>query len=122
MIESDDLAAALKAAEATAASEKSKLSETEETEQQNRGETSSATVSAEAQVKAAQAALAQAQAQSRSPAGRHQPHRGAGAAGNHERAGRDEAVTSLQAAKAAVNTARENLAAAQANAATGARP
>ena len=37
-IESDDLAAALKAAQATAASEKSKLNGTVETEEQNRGE------------------------------------------------------------------------------------
>ena len=78
VIESDDLQAAAKAAEATAASEKSKLNETVETEQQNRGETTSATVNAEAQVKAAQAALAQAQAQFRASAGRHQPHSGAG--------------------------------------------
>ena len=63
VIESQDLTAALKAAEATAASERSKLNSTVETEQQNRGETTSATVSAEAQVKAAEATLAQAQAQ-----------------------------------------------------------
>ena len=41
----------MKAAEATAASERWKLNSTEDTERQNRGETSSATVSAEAQVK-----------------------------------------------------------------------
>ncbi len=87
VIESEDLQAALKAAEATAASERSKLNGTVETEQQNRGETSSATVSAEAQVKAAQAALAQAQANYDASAGRHQPDGGAGPAGNHEHAG-----------------------------------
>ena len=114
-IESDDLAAALKAAQATAASEKSKLSGTVETAEQNRGETSSATVSAEAQVKAAQAALAQAQANfehqqadtSRTVALEKQ--------GIMSTQSRDEAVTSLQAAQAAVNAARDNLAAAQAN-------
>ncbi|MGO9323091.1 MAG: HlyD family secretion protein [Terracidiphilus sp.] len=114
-IESDDLAAALKAAQATAASEKSKLNGTIQTEEQNRGETSSATVSAEAQVKAAQAALAQAQANfahqqadtSRTVALEKQ--------GIMSTQSRDEAVTSLQAAQAAVNAARDNLAAAQAN-------
>ena len=53
IIESDDLQAARKAAEATAASQKWKLGETVETERQNRGETGSATVNAEAQVRAA---------------------------------------------------------------------
>ncbi len=87
VIESDDLAAALKAAQATAASEKSKLNGTVETEAQNHGETTSATMSAEAQVNAAQAALAQAQANLRASAGRHQPDGGVGQAGNHEQAG-----------------------------------
>ena len=114
-IESDDLAAALKAAQATAASEKSKLNGTVATEEENRGETSSATVSAEAQVNAAQAALAQAQANfahqqadtSRTVALEKQ--------GIMSTQSRDEAVTSLQAAQAAVNAARDNLSAAQAN-------
>ncbi len=57
VIESDDLEAALKAAEATAASQRSKLNGTVETERQNSGETTSATVSAEAQVRAAEASL-----------------------------------------------------------------
>lgn len=113
-IESKDLQAAAKAAEATAASDKWKMSEAVETEQQNRGETSSATLGAEAQVRAAEATLAQAQANL-----------------NHQRAdtsrtvalakqgimsaqAKDEAETSLQAAEAAVNTARGNVASAQA--------
>lgn len=113
-IESKDLQAAAKAAEATAASDKWKMSEAVETEQQNRGETSSAAMSAEAQVRAAEATLAQAQANL-----------------NHQRAdtsrtvalakqgimsaqAKDEAETSLQAAEAAVNTARGNVASAQA--------
>jgi multidrug resistance efflux pump len=114
VIESQDLKAALEAAEATAASQRWKLSGTEMTERQNEGETASATVSAEAQVKVAQASLEQAQAQY-----------------NHQRAdttrtvalakqgimsaqARDEQVTALNAAKAAVDAARQNLAAAQA--------
>ena len=62
IIESDDLQAARRAADATATSQKYKLTETVDTEQQMRGETGSATVNAQAQVMAAKAALAQAQA------------------------------------------------------------
>jgi HlyD family secretion protein len=115
VIESQDLAAAAKAAEATAASDKWKLSEAVETERQNNGETSNATLAAEAQVKAAQASLAQAQANldhqradtSRTVALANQGIMSAQA--------RDEAETSLQAAEAAVNTARGNLDSAQAS-------
>jgi multidrug efflux pump subunit AcrA (membrane-fusion protein) len=46
IIESNDLEAARKAAEATVSSQKSKLGETVETERQTRGETGSATVNA----------------------------------------------------------------------------
>jgi HlyD family secretion protein len=115
VIESQDLAAALKAAEATAASEKWRLKSSVETERQNRGETTSASVSAEAQVRAAQAALDQAQANydhqkadtSRTVALAQQGIMSAQA--------RDEAATSLDAAKAAVDSAQHNLASAQAN-------
>jgi HlyD family secretion protein len=114
-IESDDLQAAAKAAEATAASDKWKLSEAVETERQNEGETSSATLTAEAQVRAAQATLAQAQANldhqradtTRTVALAKQGIMSAQAS--------DEAETSLQAAEAAVNTAKGNVAAAQAS-------
>ncbi len=115
MIESDDLQAARKAAEATAASQKWKLGETVETELQDRGETGNATVNAEAQVRAARASLAQAQANydhqqadtSRTVALAKQ--------GIMSEQARDDAATSLQAAKAAVETARENVAAAEAS-------
>ena len=60
IIESDDLQAARKAAEATASSQSFKLGETVETERQTRGETGSAAVNAEAQLSAAKASLAQA--------------------------------------------------------------
>ncbi len=113
-IESDDLAAAAKAAEATAASDQWKVREAVETEHQDLGETTSATVSAAAQVKAAQATLAQSQANlnhqradtSRTVALAKQGIMSAQAS--------EEAETSLQAAEAAVNTARSNLAAAEA--------
>jgi multidrug resistance efflux pump len=115
IIESDDLDAARKAAQATAASQNFKLGETVETERQTRGETSSATVNAEAMVKSAQAALAQAQANydhqqadtSRTVALAQQ--------GIMSEQAKDDAATSLQAAKAAVETARENVAAAEAS-------
>jgi HlyD family secretion protein len=115
VIESEDLAAQLAAAEASASGAQSKLSEAQVTERQNRGETDSATLAAAAQVKAAQATLAQAQATlahqkadtSRTVALANQGIMSAQA--------RDEAVTSLQADEAAVNTAQGNLAAAQAS-------
>src|SRR5215469_2704202 len=62
VIESADLAAAHKAAEATLSSQQAKLSETIATERQTRGETSSQTINAQAQLRAAKAALLQAQA------------------------------------------------------------
>jgi multidrug resistance efflux pump len=115
VIESDDLEAALKAAEANAASQKWKLNGTVVTERQNSGETSSAAVSAEAQVQAAQATLAQAKAQydhqqadtSRTVALAQQ--------GIVSAQTRDEQVTALQADQAAVDAARDTLSAAQAN-------
>ena len=113
-IDSEDLAAAAKAAEANAAGGQSKLSEAVVTEQQNNGETSSATLAAEAQVKSAQAQLAQAQA--------NLAHQQADTTRTVELAqqgimsaqAKDDAVTSLQADQAAVNTAKSNLAQAQA--------
>jgi HlyD family secretion protein len=114
VIESQDLAAALKAAEATAAGDKWKLSEAEETERENNGETSNATNAAQAQVKAAQASLAQAQANldhQRADTSRTVALAGQGIMSAQAR---DEAETSLQAAQAAVNTARGNLDSAQA--------
>jgi HlyD family secretion protein len=115
VIESEDLAAAEKAAEANASSQNGKLEETVETERQTRGETGSATSTAEAQVKAAHAALAQAEANydhqqadtSRTIALAKQGIMSAQAS--------DEAATSLAAAKAAVDAARDNLGAAQAS-------
>lgn len=115
VIESDDLDAALKAAEASAVSQRWKLSGNVETERQNAGETHSATVNAEAQVKAAEAALVQAKANldhqqadtSRTVALAQQ--------GIMSAQSRDEQVTALQAAQAAVSMAENNLSAAQAS-------
>ena len=115
IIESNDLAAAHKAAEATAAGQKWKLGETVETEAQTRGETGSAVLNAEALVKAARATLAQAQANydhqladtSRTVALAQQ--------GIMSQQAKDDAATSLQASKAAVDSARENVSAAEAS-------
>jgi multidrug resistance efflux pump len=115
VIESQDLQAAEKAADATAASQRWKLNSTEDTEQQNRGETSSAVVSAEAQVQSAQAALAQAQAQYEHQQADTSRAVALAQQGIDSTQTRDEMVTALQAAKAAVDAARDNLAAAQAN-------
>ena len=115
VIESQDLEAALDAAQANAAADQARLRQAQETVRQNSGETGSATAASEAQVRAAQASLAQAQAAlahqkadtSRTVALANQGIMSAQA--------KDEAVTSLQADEAAVNTARSNLNAAEAS-------
>ncbi len=114
-IESDDLDAALKAAEATAVSQQWKLRSDEDTERQNRGETSSAVASAEAQVQAATASLAQAQANFQHQQADTSRAVALARQGIVSSQTRDEQVTALGAAKAAVDVARHNLAAAQAN-------
>jgi HlyD family secretion protein len=114
VIESQDLEAALDAAKASATADQYRLRQAQETVRQTRGETDSATAAAEAQVRAAQASLAQTQAAlahqeadtSRIVALANQGIMSAQA--------KDEAVTSLQADEAAVNTARGNLNAAEA--------
>ncbi len=115
VIESEDLQAARKAAEATASSQKWKLGETVETERQTRGETGSATVNAEALVKAAKASLAQAQAQYEHQQADTSRTVALAQQGIMSAQARDDAATSLQAAKAAVDTATENVSAAEAS-------
>jgi multidrug resistance efflux pump len=115
IIESDDLQAAHMAAEATAASQKWKLTGTVETERQTRGETGSATVNAEALLKAAQAALAQAQANYEHQQADTTRTVALAQQGIMSTQAKDEAVTSLQAAKAAVDSATQNVAAAEAS-------
>lgn len=113
-IEAQDLAAARNAAAATSRSSRYKLAESRATEQQTEGSTASQLTAAEAQVRVAQAALAQAQAQYE-----HQQadtHRAVALAqaGVDSQQTRDEMVTSLDAARAAVASAKENLAAQEA--------
>jgi len=113
-IQSDDLAAARNAAEATASSQRYLLQQARDTERQLGGSTASQVVNAEAQMRAAQASLVQAQAQlehQNADTSRTVMLAGQGVASQQSR---DEAVTSLDAAKAAVDTARQNVAAAAA--------
>ncbi len=114
VIESDDLAAAHAAAQATVNSSRWKLNETVATQRQNAGEVSNATANAEAQVRVAHAALAQAQA--------NLDHQKADTTrivalskqGIMSEQAKDDAVTSLAADEAAVQAARQNVAAAEA--------
>ena len=115
VIESDDLAAARKAAEATAASEKWKLNETVETERQTAGETTSGAVNAAAMLESAKAALAQAQANFDHQKADTERTVALAKQGIMSEQARDEAVTSLQAAAAAVETAKANVSAADAS-------
>jgi multidrug resistance efflux pump len=115
IIESDDLQAVHKAAEATVASQQGKLGETVVTERQTRGETASATINAEAQVKAARASLAQAQAQFEHQQADTSRTVALAKQGIMSAQARDEAATSLQAAQSAVEAAKENAVAAEAS-------
>ena len=114
-IESDDLAAARAAAEATVASDQQKLNETIESERQTLGETSSQVVNAEAQVRAAQAALAQAQANLAKQQADTERTVALAKQGIMSAQSGDEAQASLNADVAAVASAKENIAAAEAS-------
>jgi multidrug resistance efflux pump len=115
IVESDDLAAARAAAEATATSQKYKVNETIETERQTRGEVGSATANAEAQVSAARAALAQAQANYDRQLAQSNRTIALAGQGIMSAQAKDDAVMNLDAAKAAVDAAKENITAAEAS-------
>jgi multidrug resistance efflux pump len=114
VIESDDLQAAHKAAQATADSQEGKLGESVENELQTKGETASATVNSEALLRAAKAALTQAQA--------NYDHQKADSSrtialakhGIVSEQAKDDAATSLDASNSALEAARDNVAAAEA--------
>jgi HlyD family secretion protein len=114
VVESNDLAAAEKAAQANVQSDQSKLAETVETQRQNAGEVSSATVNAEAQVKASQAMLLQAQANLEHQKADTSRTVALAKQGIASEQASEEAATSLKASEAAVESARSNVAAAQA--------
>ena len=113
-IEAQDLADARNAAEATVSGDKYKLAGSRDTEEQTQGDTSSQVTAAEAQLRAARATLAQAQAQYEHQDADTTRAVALAQAGVTSQQIRDEQVTSLNAAKAAVETARENVAAAEA--------
>jgi multidrug resistance efflux pump len=114
VIESDDLDAALRAAEATTVSLDSKLNGNLETEKQNTGETQSATASAEAQVSVAEASLAQAKANLQHQQADTSRTVALAQQGIMSAQARDEQETALQATEAAVTAAESSLTAAQA--------
>lgn len=114
VIESNDLAAAHAAAQATVASQEQKLNETVETERQTRGETSSQVISAEAQLRAAQAALQQAQAQLAKQQADTQRTVALAKQGIMSAQAGEVATASLQADQAAVDSAKHNVSAAEA--------
>jgi HlyD family secretion protein len=114
-IESDDLAAAQKAATATAESERYKLQGASDTERQTRGGMSSQLTNAEAQLLSAQAALVQAQAQYEHQNADTSRTVALAAQGIMSYQSRDEAATALNAARATIDSAKANVAAAEAS-------
>lgn len=114
VIESNDLQAALRAAQANVSGDQARLRETMVTERQNRGETSSAVINAEAQVSAAQAAFAQARANLDRQQSDTRRTVALARQGILSQQAHDDAVTSLQAAQAAAQTAQHNVTAARA--------
>ncbi len=114
-IESDDLVAARKAAEATTISQKSKVLGASDTERQTQGNTSSQVANAEAQLQSARAALVQAQAQYEHQDADTSRTVALAGQGVMSQQSRDEAATSLRAAQAAVDAAKQNVAAAEAS-------
>jgi len=114
VIESDDLSAAERAAEANAASEQWKLTGSVDTVKQTRGETGSAAANAAAMVMSAQATLAQAKAQYDHQQADTSRAVGLAQQGIVSAQVRDEQVTALEADKAAIEAAQQNVAAAEA--------
>ena len=114
-IDAQDLAAARNAAAATVSGEKQKLLGSRDTEEQTQGDTTSQVTAAEAQLRVAKAALAQAQANYEHQQADTKRAVALAQAGVSSEQTRDEMVTSLNAAQAAVDSARENVDAAQAS-------
>jgi multidrug resistance efflux pump len=114
VIESNDLAAAHAAAEANVASQQQKLNETMDTERQTQGETSSQVESVLAQLQAARAALVQAQAQYARQKADTDRTVALAKQGIMSAQSSEVAVASLQADQAAIDSAKQNVAAAEA--------
>jgi multidrug resistance efflux pump len=114
-IQSDDLAAARNAAAATAAGQRYTVQQTTDTERQIGGSTASQVTYAEAQLRMAHAALAQAQAQYEHQQADTSRTVALAKQGIMSEQSRDEQVTALKAAQAAVDAAQHNVAAAEAS-------
>lgn len=113
-IEAQDLADARNAAEAAANSDKFKLAESRDAALQTEGDTESQLVGAQAQLRVARASLAQAQANYEHQEADTKRAVALAQAGVSSEQTRDEMVTSLNAAKAAVDSAKETVAAQEA--------
>jgi len=114
-IESQDLAAATNAAKASTLSQQYKLQEMSDTQRQTQGSTSSQLINAQAQLRAAKATLVQAQANYEHQQADTTRTVALAKQGVMSEQARDEAVTSLNADKAAVDAAQENVSAAEAS-------
>lgn len=114
-IQSSDLEAARNAAKAAAMSQKYLVQQNRDTERQIGESTSSQVLNAEAQLRSMRASLAQAIAQEQHQNADTSRTVALAAQGVMSQQARDEAVTSLQAAKAAVDAAKHNVAAAEAS-------
>ncbi len=114
VIQAQDLAAARNAAAAATSSDRYKLAESRDAARQAEGDTASQLAAAEAQLRAAKASLAQAQANYEHQEADTTRAVALARAGVSSEQTRDEMVTSLNAAKAAVESARENVAAQEA--------
>lgn len=114
-IQSDDLAAARNAAEATALSQHYKLQESQDTQHQTQGSTTSQVANAQAQLQVAQAALLQAQANYEHQQADSNRTIALAKQGVMSQQASDEAITSLRADQAAVDSAKQSVAAANAS-------
>jgi HlyD family secretion protein len=114
-IQSDDLAAARNAAEATASSQHFKLQGSQDTQRQTSGSTTSQVANAEAQLQVAQAALLQAQAQYEHQQADSNRTIALAKQGVMSQQASEEAATSLRASQAAVDSARQSVTAANAS-------
>lgn len=114
-IQSDDLAAARSAAEATAASQHFKLQQMQDTQRQTQGGTTNQVANAQAQLQMAQATLLQAQAQYEHQEADSKRTILLAQQGVMSQQSSDEARTLLNAQQAAVDSARQSVVAAQAS-------
>lgn len=114
-IQSNDLAAARNAAEATMLSQRYKLQQSQDTARQTQGSTSSQVTNARAQLRVAEASLLQEQAEYRHQQADSLRTMALAKQGIASRQSGEEAATSLAASKAAVDAAHQSVNAAEAS-------